>query len=98
MEKKYEETYDKLKENITDLILLYERVSDDNKNLNEQLKLVQKELEEKQKKINELEEKFQSLVMAKSLSSVDEEDSDLTKKRIDRMVREIDKCIALLNS
>lgn len=45
--------------------------------------------------IKELEEKNSLLKVSKSLESMD--DSDDVKKKITRLVREIDKCIGLLN-
>ena len=45
--------------------------------------------------IKELEEKNSLLKVSKSLESID--DSDDVKKKITRLVREIDKCIGLLN-
>ena len=45
--------------------------------------------------IKELEKKNSLLKVSKSLESID--DSDDVKKKITRLVREIDKCIGLLN-
>ena len=47
-------------------------------------------------KINQLEQKYDSLKMAKTIEA-GSEDVHSTKIKINRMVREIDKCIALLN-
>ena len=67
---------------------------------NEQLKKQNVELEEKvqldQNKIKTLENKYNKLKISKALiaSSNDVHDAKL---KVNRMVREIDKCIALLN-
>jgi FtsZ-binding cell division protein ZapB len=67
---------------------------------NEQLKKRNEELEQairrKQEMIEELEHKNQQLTLVKSIM-VDSEDSHDARIRINRIVREIDKCIALLN-
>ena len=70
------------------------------KSENEQLKKQKDELEEKiqidQGKIKALEGRYNKLIVTKALiaSSNDVHDAKL---KVNRMVREIDKCIALLN-
>ena len=44
-----------------------------------------------------LDKKYENLKIAKVLSSVPGEDVHETKLQVNRIVREIDKCIALLN-
>ena len=48
-------------------------------------------------KLADLEKKHENLKIAKVLSSVPGEDVHETKIQVNRIVREIDKCIALLN-
>jgi predicted nuclease with TOPRIM domain len=57
---------------------------------------LQNKLEIQQTQISELEIKYSNLKIAKSLLA-DNEDSHDAKIRVNRIVREIDKCIALLN-
>ena len=70
------------------------------KSENEQLIRLNEELEEKnrldQEKIKEIEGKYNKLKISKALiaSSKDVHDAKL---KVNRLVREIDKCIALLN-
>lgn len=70
------------------------------KSENEQLIRQNKELEEKirldQEKIEDIEDKYNKLKISKTLiaSSNDVHDAKL---KVNRLVREIDKCIALLN-
>lgn len=47
--------------------------------------------------IEELNKKYENLKIAKVLSSIPGEDVHDTKIQVNRIVREIDKCIALLN-
>jgi len=67
---------------------------------NEQLKKQNRELEEKiqleQEKIKELEEKYSKLKISKALIASGNDVHD-AKLKVNRLVREIDKCIALLN-
>ena len=55
-----------------------------------------KELDEKQKVVKSLEEKIKVIKISKLVSS-DGEDNKKTKQKINEYVREIDKCIGLLN-
>ena len=67
---------------------------------NNQLKLKNEDLQhmvqQKQSLIDELEQKNQKLTLVKSIMA-DSADAHDAKIRINRIVREIDKCIALLN-
>ncbi len=54
------------------------------------------ESEKKQNLFKELEQKYKVLKMAKSLEGTQESKTDV-KLKINELVREIDKCIALLN-
>ena len=47
--------------------------------------------------INELKEKYKILKMSKKLDGQETENSTELKLKINEMVKEIDKCIALLN-
>jgi FtsZ-binding cell division protein ZapB len=57
---------------------------------------LQQAVQQKQALIEELELKNQQLSLAKSIMA-DSEDAHDARIRINRIVREIDKCIALLN-
>ena len=60
------------------------------------MKAVKKELDEKQKVVESLEEEIKIIKISKLVSS-DSEDNKKTKQKINEYVREIDKCIGLLN-
>ncbi len=53
-------------------------------------------IQQKQSQIKELQEKNQNLTLVKSIMA-DSEDANDARVRINKIVREIDKCIALLN-
>jgi hypothetical protein len=86
-----------LKNKIKTIIDLYEN----QKNTNKDLEIINRELKEKlillENKINDVEEKYENLKLAKAIVSSDEESSHEAKIKVNRIVREIDKCIALLN-
>jgi hypothetical protein len=90
------DTFEQLQLRIRQVVELYQQ----EKSENEQLKKKSIELEEKLKldgnRLNDLEEKYNKLKISKALiaSSNDVHDAKL---KVNRMVREIDKCIALLN-
>jgi chromosome segregation ATPase len=65
-------------------------INDEKDNLANQLK-------EKEREIEELEQKYKIMKLAKSLDGGEVENNKDLKLKINEMVREIDKCIALLN-
>lgn len=75
---------------------LHERVKDENFKLIAEKEDLLKAIESKKNMINNLEERTKILKLAKSLSGVNESSLD-TKLKINDLVREIDRCIALLN-
>ncbi len=67
-----------------------------NQDLNVQNEALQREVRQKQSRIDELEERNQKLSLVKGILA-ESENSDEARMKINRIVREIDKCIALLN-
>jgi len=95
MEDKFAEI-NKLKAYIRQIITLYENEKEKlNKKLLENLDL-KKEIEEKNIQIKELKNKTETLTIAKTIS-LTEEDKTEVKNKINKIVREIDKSIGLLN-
>ena len=77
-------------------MFLYEELRQENADLKQLLMQKDKEillLEQSQK---DLEAQYTNLKMARTLSLYDKDIKD-TKQRLSGLVREIDKCIALLN-
>ncbi len=70
--------------------------SDENNRLKMKNDDLQQVVQQKQSIIDELEQKNQQLSLVKSIMA-DSADAHDAKIRINRIVREIDKCIALLN-
>jgi ATP phosphoribosyltransferase len=87
---------EELKSRSERLISMLEREKEE-KGLLKQYNLeLQKKIKVHQTRISELEVKYANLRIAKSLMA-ENEDSHDAKIRVNRIVREIDKCIALLN-
>ena len=92
----HSDTFYQLQTRIRQVVELYQKERTEN----EQLKKKSNELEERLKlddnRLIDLEEKYNKLKISKALiaSSNDVHDAKL---KVNRMVREIDKCIALLN-
>ena len=78
------------------LLLLYEEVKKENASLREVLAEKDNEILRMENSRKELEEKYTNLKMARIISINDSELRD-TKQRLARLVREVDKCIAMLN-
>ena len=96
MESKFDDRISSLRAKIKSIITLYENQKMKNKNL----ELKNKELAEKvnylEKKLNDITEKSNNIKFAKAILASGENSHD-AKIKVNRIVREIDKCIALLN-
>jgi peptidoglycan hydrolase CwlO-like protein len=97
MDNRYDEIYSSLRQRIKTLISMYESQKSKFIDLQKKNLDLQAEVENLGKQLTELEKKHDNLKIAKVLSSVPGEDIHDTKLQVNRIVREIDKCIALLN-
>ena len=79
--------YDKIEE----LLNKYDSLKIDNKKIKEDLQLLQLNLKEKEKDYAELKEKYNSLKLVNAMSLDGE--SVLAKKKIRKMIDDIDDCI-----
>ena len=86
-----------LKGKIEQVFQVAEGFKAENDRLKQQVDELLGALYAKNKEIEVLESKYQSLKLAKTLTS-SPEDVKNVKLQVNRMVREIDKCIALLNN
>lgn len=78
------------------LIDQHEKANNDLESLEQKYKVLNDELTEKSQKIQELEGELRAAKIARGVAS-GSEDTELAKARISTLVREIDRCIALLN-
>ena len=86
----------KLKGHIEQIISKYELARSENISLKEELEKHKTDLEEKNNKIKELEQKVELMQLGDAFKA-SSEDVKEAKKKIARIVREIDKCISMLN-
>ena len=96
MEKDYQSVIDSLKGKIELIISKYEQVIANNQQLSNELDLCKEQLNFNINKIKEQEEKINKLQLAEAFkaSSLDVKEA---KQKIGKIIKEIDKCIALLN-
>jgi len=78
------------------LIVKYEQLKGESKVLEQEKSQVSNELSSKNSKIDQLQEKIKLMNISKSVD-VSGDDVKTTRLKINEYVREIDKCIALLN-
>jgi hypothetical protein len=97
MDARYDEIFSSLRLRIRSLISMYEEQKSKAIELQKQNLELQKDVEKLEEKLSDLDNKYENLKIAKVLSSLPGEDVHETKIQVNRIVREIDKCIALLN-
>jgi hypothetical protein len=90
------DTFEQLQLRIRQVVELYHKEKTENGQLNKKSIELKEKLKLDNNRLNDLEEKYNKLKISKALiaSSKDVHDAKL---KVNRMVREIDKCIALLN-
>ena len=91
-----EEIINQLKGKVREIIAIYEKVKLDNDRLTKENKGLNEIVKSKQREILNFEKKFDTLKIAKTVV-MSTEDKHEAKLKVNRIVREIDKCIALLN-
>lgn len=99
MTKDKSNTLAELKTNAGRLLHHYREATDERKRLEVRLNAANAELESARSRIKELESEIQGMKVAMMVSGSDSA-SDISEyqKRLSKMVREIDNCIALLNN
>lgn len=85
-----------LSQNIVGLKEQYNRVLDENLKLSDQVVQLTKDLENRENENSDLINSYESLKMAKAIAASSGDAHD-AKIKINKLVREIDKCISLLN-
>ncbi len=78
------------------LVQQYEETANENDILKEKMQALQDTLNDRNKRLELLEQELRSAKIARSMVH-DDEDAGLAKAKIGSLVREIDRCIALLN-
>ena len=91
-----EEIINQLKGKVREIVAGYEKLKLDNDRLTKENKGLNEIVKSKQKEILNFENKFDTLKVAKTVV-LSAEDKHEARLKVNRIVREIDKCIALLN-
>ena len=86
-----------LKERIAKLISKYEALRAREADLSERLERSEKLCEEKENTINELKERLDNLQLTLALGSSSPDRAE-ARRKVAGLIKEIDKCIALLNN
>ncbi|MBO7467650.1 MAG: hypothetical protein J6T94_08235 [Bacteroidaceae bacterium] len=76
----------------------YGRLKEENLELRNRLHTVDDALSAEQKRFAELSSSYQSLKDGRVLQGIDVEDVDRTRTRLSKLVREVNRCIAMLNA
>ena len=77
-------------------MFLYEELRKENADMKHLLAQKEEEISQLERSRKELEARYTDLKMARTISLYDKDIKD-TKQRLSSLVREVDKCIALLN-
>jgi hypothetical protein len=96
MNEEYNIIIKQLKENISKLITLYKSEKELNKNLTNEINIKNKDLETYIENYQEIEKKYESLKLARALEDGSESQHN-AKIKLNRIIREVDNCIALIN-
>jgi site-specific DNA-adenine methylase len=88
--------HSKLKVKVEELISAYEKLKEENLKLKEHLTNLEDILQEREIAYMDLDKKYNQQQLAKAFAASSEDAHD-AKIKVNRIVREIDQCIALLN-
>ncbi len=95
MTNKYEELINGFERKLKKLIAEYKVLLDKNNELEQKLVQKQTELVVAHHDVLEIQKKYDHLIISRNMGVSETERSE-SKKKIDKMVREIDNCLALL--
>ena len=84
-----------IKTNIDKLIALYEGAATENENLRAALSKSETENETAKKRITDLEKQLDNLRLTQAFTAAPDGDGQ-AKAKLDKLIREIDRCISLL--
>lgn len=96
MERDYQSVIESLKGKIELIISKYEQVMAENLELNRELAACKEQMELNNNKYKEQEEKINRLQLAEAFKS-SSTDVKEARQKIGKIIKEIDKCISLLN-
>lgn len=91
-----EDVVSRLKSKVEELISRYETVRSENEELKARLEQVVAQNDIKTQKLNKLEQQIENLQLRKAFTDTSG-DNTLAKRKVSSLIREIDKCMELLN-
>ena len=89
-------TIDRLHNKLESLVANYHHLKEELNASNQKVDVLSKQLDEQNQTIQQLNEKNKVLKLSSSIQG-EQGDNKAAKQKINELVREIDKCIALLN-
>ena len=89
-------TIERLHNKLESLVANYQQLKEELNASNQKVDVLSKQLDEHNQTIQQLNEKNKVLKLSSSIQGK-QEDNKAAKQKINELVREIDKCIALLN-
>lgn len=96
MPNKYAESRDNYETQVRNLMTQFAELKKQNIELKKQIKWRQEDVEKLQKELGDLQKNYERLLIAYQLLSDNEDNRTVARKKIENMVREIDKCLNLL--
>lgn len=90
------EIFGTLRSRIKEIVKALDEEKENNRMIQEEYEQLKSRFEQQNKDYKELEQKYNNLKLAKVLANEGDESHD-ARIKVNRIVREIDKCIALLN-
>ncbi len=96
MDHEQDEIVSELREKIKIIISFLDQIREENDHLKQEISDLNNQSKQKETELEELDNKYKNLKIAKSIVAGDDDAHD-ARIKVNRIVREIDKCIALLN-
>lgn len=96
MANKHEKLLSELEFRMHQLMYLCDSLKEENNGLKTQLKKKEQEITHANAELEKLNSKFNNLKLANALSGTDSESVEKTKRRLSKLVQDIEKCISLL--
>ena len=93
----YSKQIDAILKKVSTLSTKHSKLKSENHNLSASNKQLNEELESKNKTIDELKNQLNVLKLAKGVTVEDGEKKEM-KKKVNEYIKEIDKCLAMLNA
>lgn len=85
-------------EKLRQLIDSHDRIKEKNLELELELTVVRQQLQQTMQDYSELQSSYQNLKAGRVLEGLDVSDVSVTRERLEKLVREVDRCIALVNA